>query len=152
MVKSCLGIYDEFEAKVPENISNDLEVLLSKAEEGGQDVAFRHEIETFLKSVYLKTESDSFLELGDFLYGDQLNRKWLDSIADGFAATQTGLVVASFAICRDQMSEDDFETLEENGFRWLYSDANLEKYTELRLRLQRLWCTPLKALIAEPEE
>ena len=50
------------------------------------------------------------------------------------------------------MSEDDFETLEENGFRWLYSEENLDKYTELRLRLQRLWCTPLKALISDPEE
>ena len=151
-MKACLSIYDEFEAKVPREIQVELEALLGQAEDDGQSESFREELEAFLKSVYLKTESDSFLELGDFLYGEQLNRKWLDSIADGFGASQTGLVVASFAICRDQLGEDDFEALEENGFRWLYSDENAEKHAELRLRLQRLWCTPLKALISEPEE
>ena len=62
------------------------------------------------------------------------------------------MVVASYSICRDQLTEDEFEELEESGFAWLYSEDNLEKYSELRLRLQRLWSSPLKALISEPEE
>ena len=49
-------------------------------------------------------------------------------------------------------SGSEFEELEESGFAWLYSEDNLEKYSELRLRLQRLWSSPLKALISEPEE
>ena len=92
------------------------------------------------------------MELGDFLYDGQLNRKWLDSIADGFAAKQTGIVVASYAICRDSMAAEQLEQVEENGFGWLYTEANEEKYKELRLRLQRLWSTPLKALISDPED
>ena len=81
-----------------------------------------------------------------------MNRKWLDSIADGFAARQTGIVVASYAICRDLLEEEEFEQVEENGFGWLYQEENLGKHSELRLRLQRLWSSPLKALISEPEE
>lgn len=152
LVKACLDIYSEFESAVSQEIQDQLAALTEKAGEDQQDEAFRTELETFLRNVYLQTESDSFLELGDFLYGGQLNRKWLDSIADGFGARQTGIVVASCAICRDLMSEEEFEQLEENGFGWLYSEENLEKYSELRLRLQRLWSTPLKALISDPEE
>ena len=152
LVKACLDIFSEFESKVPQGTLDKLSELTAKAQEGGQDSEFRELLEVFLREVYMQTESDSFLELGDFLYGGQLNRKWLDSISDGFAARQTGIVVASYAIARDQMSEDDFEKLEEEGFGWLYSQENKAKYPELRLRLQRLWTTPLKALISEPEE
>lgn len=152
LVKACVEIFNEFETKVTPEIQDKLDELLTSGKEGGQDSAFRQQLEAFLSRVYRETESDSFLELGDFLYGCQLNKKWLDSISDGFAARQTGMVVASYAICRDQMEEDDFEKVEEEGFAWLYKPENLEKYHELRLRLQRLWTTPLKALISEPEE
>lgn len=152
LVKACVEIYDELESKVTDEIKAELEGLLSQAADEGQDEKFRAALETFLGRIYQETESDSFIDLGDFLYGGQLNKKWLDSIADGFAARQTGLVVASFAICRDQMPEEDFEQLEEEGFGWLYREENLGKYHELRLRLQRLWTTPLKALISESEE
>ncbi len=109
-------------------------------------------MEALLAEVYQAIESDSFLELGDFLYEGQLNRKWLDPIADGFGARQCGLVVASYAIARDQLDEETYETLEETGFGWLYQDENLAKYPELRLRLQRLWTLPFKALISEADE
>lgn len=152
LVKACVEIYDELESKVTDEIKEELDDLLSRAVDEGQNEQFRAELEAFLGRVYQETESDSFIDLGDFLYGGQLNKKWLDSIADGFAAKQTGLVVASFAVCRDQMSEDDFEQLEEEGFGWLYREENLSRYHELRLRLQRLWTTPLKALISESDE
>lgn len=152
LVKACVEIFNEFESKVTADIQGKLDELLTSGKEGGQDGDFRRQLEAFLSQVYRETESDSFLELGDFLYGCQLNKKWLDSISDGFAARQTGMVVASYAICRDQMDEDGFEQVEEEGFGWLYKPENLDKYHELRLRLQRLWTTPLKALISEPEE
>ena len=152
LVRACIDIFSEFESKVPQDTYQDLEILKGAAEEGGQDLEFRKKLEAFLREVYLQTESDSFLELGDFLYNEQLNRKWLDPIADNFGAKQTGMVVASYSICRDQLSEEEFEELEESGFAWLYSEDNLEKYADLRLRLQRLWSSPLKALISEPEE
>jgi len=152
LIRACIDIFSEFESKVPQDVLQDLEVLKGAAESGGQDPDFRKKLEAFLREVYLQTESDSFLELGDFLYNEQLNRKWLDPISDNFAAKQTGMVVASYSICRDQLTEDEFEELEESGFAWLYSEDNLEKYSELRLRLQRLWSSPLKALISEPEE
>ena len=152
LVRACIDIFSEFESKVPQDVLQDLEILKGEAESGGQDPDFRNKLEAFLREVYLQTESDSFLELGDFLYNEQLNRKWLDPISDYFAAKQTGMVVASYSICRDQLTEDEFEELEESGFAWLYSGDNLEKYAELRLRLQRLWSSPLKALISEPEE
>lgn len=152
LIRACIDIFSEFESKVPQDVLQDLEVLKGAAEAGGQSPDFRKKLEAFLREVYLQTESDSFLELGDFLYNEQLNRKWLDPIADNFGAKQTGMVVASYSICRDQLSEEEFEELEESGFAWLYSEDNLEKYSELRLRLQRLWSSPLKALISEPEE
>lgn len=150
LVRACIDIYSEFESKVPEGIYQDLEAL--KEAVGAEEAELRQKLESFLREVYIQTESDSFLELGDFLYDQQLNRKWLDPIADNFGAKQTGMVVASYAICRDQLGEEEFEELEESGFAWLYSEENLEKYTDLRLRLQRLWSAPLKALISEPEE
>lgn len=152
LVKACVEIFDELESKVTDEVKLELDEILRSATDAGQDSEFRAALEAFLERIYRETESDSFIDLGDFLYGGQLNKKWLDSIADGFAARQTGLVVASYAICRDQMSEDDFEQLEEEGFKWLYSEDNLSKFHELRLRLQRLWTTPLKALISDTEE
>lgn len=152
LVRACIDIFSEFESKVPAETMAQLDQLTERAAEGGQDNDFRADLESFLRQVYLQTESDSFLELGDFLYEGQLNRKWLDSIADGFAARQTGIVVASYAICRDLLEEEEFEQVEENGFGWLYQEENLGKHSELRLRLQRLWSSPLKALISEPEE
>lgn len=152
LVRACIDIFSEFESKVPPETMAQLDQLTERAAEGGQDNDFRADLESFLRQVYLQTESDSFLELGDFLYEGQLNRKWLDSIADGFAARQTGIVVASYAICRDLLEEEEFEQVEEAGFGWLYQEENLGKHSELRLRLQRLWSTPLKALISEPEE
>lgn len=152
LVQACIGIFSEVESKVSVDTQQRLDALKAEATSGGQDQALRGKLETFLRDVYMQTESDSFLELGDFLFGGQLNRKWLDPIADGFGAKQTGLVVASYAICRDQLDEDSFEQLEEHGFGWLYSAENLDKFHDLRLRLQRLWSTPLKALISEPEE
>jgi predicted nucleic acid-binding Zn-ribbon protein len=152
LVRACIDIFSEFESKVPPETMAKLATLAESAKEGDQSQDFKVQIVAFLREVYIQTESDSFLELGDFLYGGQLNRKWLDSIADGFAAKQTGIVVASYAICRDAMEEEDFEKLEEEGFGWLYSETNRGRFGELRLRLQRLWTTPLKALISEPEE
>ena len=152
LVRACLEIFSEFESQVPEDTHQQLEILKGDAEAGGQSAEFRSKLEAFLREVYLDTESDSFLELGDFLYNEQLNRKWLDSISDNFGAKQTGMVVASYSICRDLLEEEEFEELEESGFGWLYAEENLSKYPELRLRLQRLWSAPLKALISEPEE
>jgi hypothetical protein len=152
LVRACIDIFSEFESKVPKETYQELENLKVEAQAEGQDSDFRTRLEAFLREVYLATESDSFLELGDFLYNQQLNRKWLDPIADNFGAKQTGMVVASYAICRDILEAEEFEELEESGFGWLYSEANLEKHADLRLRLQRLWSSPLKALISEPEE
>jgi archaellum component FlaC len=152
LVRACIDIFSEFESKLPEDTYQDLEILKGAAQAEGQDADFRAKLEAFLRQVYLATESDSFLELGDFLYNEQLNRKWLDPIADNFGAKQTGMVVASYAICRDALESEEFEEMEEGGFGWLYSEENLEKHADLRLRLQRLWSSPLKALISEPEE
>ena len=151
-VNTCLDIHKDAEFQIPEELTEKLASLKADAAAEGQDPEFRKSLEAFLGAIYEATESDSFLELSDFLYDGQLHKKWLDPFADGFAAKQTGVVVASFAIARDSMESEDFETLEETGFGWLYEDENLEKYRELRLRLQRLWAMPFRALVSESEE
>jgi uncharacterized coiled-coil protein SlyX len=151
-VKTCLEIHKEAEFQIPDDLLNQLGQLDTSAAEGGQDPEFRASLENGLNAIYQATESDSFLELADFLFDGQLHKKWLDPLADGFAAKQTGLVVASFAIARDTLSADDFEALEEAGFQWLYHPENLERLRDLRFRLQRLWAMPFKALVADAEE
>ena len=151
-VKTCLEIHKEAEFQIPEALLAQLEELEGQATEGGQGPEFRTRLENALYAVYQATESDAFLELGDFLFDGQLHKKWLDPLADAFAAKQTGLTVASFAIARDTMEPEDFESLEESGFRWLYEGDNLKKYRSLRFRLQRLWAMPFKALVSDGEE
>ena len=151
-LSACIDVHSEADFEVSEDLVKRLEELKESAKPEGQDEAFKASMVAFLDDLYKTTLSDSFLELGDFLFDQQLNRKLLDPIADAFAAKQTGLVVASFAIARDTLPEEEFEKLEESGFNWLYEEENLDKYRELRLRLQRLWTMPLKALITEPEE
>lgn len=150
--QTCIDIHKDADFKIPETALNKMTELQGQAEQGNTSPEFRSQLEALLAEVYQAIESDSFLELGDFLYEGQLNRKWLDPIADGFGARQCGLVVASYAIARDQLDEETYETLEETGFGWLYQDENLAKYPELRLRLQRLWTLPFKALISEADE
>jgi hypothetical protein len=150
-VKTCLEIHKEAEFQIPEALLAELGELESLAQEGGQDPEFKAKLEAGLGAIYQATESDSFLELADFLYDGQLHKKWLDPLADGFAAKQTGLVVASFAIARDALDPEDFEALEESGFQWLYQPENVERFRDLRLRLQRLWAMPFKALVADAE-
>ena len=151
-VKACLDIHKEAEFSISDELLAQLGELEGMAQSGGQDPAFKAKLENTLLSVYQATESDSFMEIADFLYDGQLHKKWLDPLADSFAAKQTGIVVASFAIARDVMEAEDFEAVEEAGFGWLYQSENLGKYQELRLRLQRLWSMPFKALVAESEE
>lgn len=151
-VKACLEIHKEAEFQIPESLLAELDELEGMANDEGQDSEFRTQLESGLMALYQATESDAFPELGDFLFDGQLHKKYLDPLADSFAAKQTGLVVASFAIARDTLSSEDFETLEESGFQWLYEEENLEKFRELRFRLQRLWAMPLKALVSESEE
>lgn len=151
-VKTCLEIHKEAEFQIPEALLAQLEELEGEATEGGQGPEFRSRLESALYAVYQATESDAFLELGDFLFDGQLHKKWLDPLADAFAAKQTGLTVASFAIARDTMEPEDFEQIEESGFRWLYEGDNLKKYRPLRFRLQRLWAMPFKALVSDGEE
>lgn len=152
LVRACIDIFNEFEAKVPDSTVDHLKEIDEQAQKGGQDPSIKEKLSDFLREVYLETEHDSFLELGDFLYDGQLNSKWLDSIADSFGAKQCGLVVASFAICREYLDAEQFEQVEENGFSWLYGHEDRSLFRDLKLRLQRLWSSPLKALIAEPEE
>ncbi len=151
-VKACLEIHKEAEFSISDDLLAQLGDLEGMAADGGQSPEFKSKLEETLLSVYQATESDSFMELADFLYDGQLHKKWLDPLADSFAAKQTGLVVASFAIARDTLEAEDFEALEESGFSWLYQEENLAKYPELRLRLQRLWSMPFKALVSEAEE
>jgi tetratricopeptide (TPR) repeat protein len=151
-VKTCLDIHKEAEFQIPDALLGQLSELEGLAAEGGQDPEFRARLTSTLNSIYQATESDSFTELADFLFDGQLHKKWLDPLADAFAAKQTGLVVASFAIARDALEAEDFETLEESGFQWLYSDENRERLRELRFRLQRLWVMPFKALVSDAEE
>lgn len=151
-VKACLEIHKEANIQIPESLLGRLEELEELATDEGQDTEFRSLLESGLYALYQATESDAFPELGDFLFDGQLHKKYLDPLADSFAAKQTGLVVASFAIARDSLSSDDFEALEENGFQWLYEAENLEKFRELRFRLQRLWAMPFKALVSDGEE
>jgi hypothetical protein len=150
-VKTTLEIHKEAEIQIPEELLEQVEQLESLAEDGGQSPEFRAGLESVLTAIYQATESDSFPELADFLYDGQLHKKWLDPLADAFAAKQTGVVVASFAIARDTMDPEDFEALEEAGFIWLYNPENLERFRELRQRLQRLWVMPFKALVSDAE-
>lgn len=150
-VKTCLEIHKEAEFQIPEALLSQVGELEGLAEEGAQSPEFRAKLESVLTAIYQATESDSFLELADFLFDGQLHKKWLDPLADAFAAKQTGLVVASFAIARDSLESEDFEALEEAGFNWLYSEENLGKHRELRARLQRLWVMPFKALVSDAE-
>ena len=151
-VKACLEMHKEAKVEIPEELLAELGELEAFAIDGGQDSEFKSKLESALLRVYQATESDSILELDDFLYGGQLHKKWLDPLADSFAAKQTGLVVASYAIARDSLNSEEFEALEETGFSWLYLHENLDQYQALRLRLQRLWSMPFKALVSEAEE
>ncbi len=151
-VKACLEVHKEAKFQIPEEFLAELTQLEALAVEGGQDNEFKAKLESALLQIYQATESDSFMELDDFLYGGQLHKKCLDPLADSFAAKQTGLVVASYAIARDTLDAEEFEALEETGFGWLYLDENIEQFRALRLRLQRLWSMPFKALVSEADE
>lgn len=137
---------------ISESQQQEIDDLEAVAKSTGQDPAFRKRLEGLLWSLYQSLDSDSVLELADFLFDGQLHKKWLDPIADGFAAKQTGFVVGSFAIARDTLDSEEYEVLEEVGFGWLYEEENMEKYKDLRLRLQRLWSLPLKALVGDGDD
>ncbi|MGE0491138.1 MAG: hypothetical protein AB7S38_18160 [Vulcanimicrobiota bacterium] len=151
LVKACIEIHQESEYEISPMLVSRLAEISAQAGEG-DDPEVRGQLDALLDKLYADTGSDSFIELGDFLYDNQLAKKWLDPLADQFAASVVGLTTASYATARDMVDDELFSELEAKGLGLLWQDENREQYEELRLRLQRLWLGPLKAASYELEE
>ncbi|MCA9793984.1 MAG: hypothetical protein KC910_19385, partial [Candidatus Eremiobacteraeota bacterium] len=151
LVKACIEIHQESEYEISEMLVGRLEEIAAQAGEGDSPEV-RGQLDALLDKLYADTGSDSFIELGDFLYDNQLAKKWLDPLADQFAASVVGLTTASYATARDMVDDELFAELEAKGLGLLWQEERREEFDELRLRLQRLWLGPLKAASYELEE
>lgn len=148
LVQACVDIHRDSDYDISQEIQSRLQQL--SEHEGDR----RGELLDVLHRLYEDTGSESFLELGDFLYDYQLMKKWLDPIADHFAASVVGLTTASYATARDVLGNGElFDRLEAQGLGLLWEEG-YEEFGDLRLRLQRLWLGFLKeaSYVEEDEE
>ncbi|MBI3927118.1 MAG: hypothetical protein HY319_16395 [Armatimonadetes bacterium] len=138
LIQACVQMHLDSEYEISE-------VLMYEVEQITRAAAHRPAVESLLWKLYEHTGSDNFLDLADFMYEDRLMKKWLDPLADHFAAQVVGLAPASYATAREHLRSDPlYARIEAEGFQVLYAPEAMDRHSDLRLRLQRLWMGSLK--------
>ncbi|MBQ7567171.1 hypothetical protein IJT17_00020, partial [bacterium] len=120
----------------------ELRGILADIKVGDSD--FEDKLERLVTAMQLKTGSFELAVARELMFARHPFTDILDASCDRFVARLLGMTDASYSIALQQLGNNELlSKLEQEGFSVLYGSQYPEYYL-LRLRLQRLWTSPLQ--------